>query len=486
MAAASLALTAPIVGPHVNTMQVDLALVAFVVAALYVGLRYVRLGSGAYLGLFLAAMGLAASVKTSGLIYAALLMLVVVAGRISARAARRAPQDARGSAPLFERAAAVLGAWLALYIGGFWYLRNWLEVGNPLGPIAIRLGGLINLPGTYDQDHFRRTTLLSVFQPLSYTDWKILFGQIWEQFSFAMLLFCLLVLAALVSLPLRRRTPAPWPLLGLLAFAGVAWCLHIITPYSGDNGTGGWVVHAGWIGQSLRFAFPFWATTAAAAAVAATMLGVWPVALAGLAVAGIATGFLELRMIYLLPVPVAIVFWIVTACLPGWSRARIRSARSRRALSVAIAVLGLVAVTAGAFAARQERDRRRRAAYGGIQHYIDKHVRPDEVIGHFMNTQSYLLYGRDLSRRVVYIPLKSLDRNEWLDYLEEQQITVIAVGPFASHRQGEARDILEFFEKGPMPVVRVVGSDFSQFTCLYRFAKEQSDAASGGQPSVED
>jgi hypothetical protein len=482
LAAASLALTAPIVGPHVNTMEVDLALVAFVVAALYMGLRYVRLGSGAYLGLLLAAMGLAASVKTSGLIYAALLMLVVTAGRISARAARRAPQDARLSAPLFERAATVLGAWFALYIGGFWYLRNWLEVGNPFGPIAIRLGGLINLPGTYDQDHFRRSTLLSVFHPWSYIDWKILFGQIWEQFSFALLVFCLLVLAALVSLPLRRRQAAPWPLLGLVVSAGATWCLYIITPYSGDNGCHRWLVNAGWIGQSLRFAFPFWAMTAAAAAVAATMLGVWPVALAGLAVAGIATGFLALRMIYLLPLALTMVFWIVTACLPGWTRARIRSARSRRALSVAIAVVGLVAVTAGAFAARRERDRRRREAYGGIQHYVDEHVRPDEVIGHFMNTQSYLLYGRDFSRRVVYIPLKSLDRNEWLDHLEKQQITVIAVGPFA--RQDKAWDIFLFFEEGAMPVVRVVGSDFSKLTFLYRVAEEQSDAAGAVAASV--
>jgi hypothetical protein len=136
LAAASLALAAPKVLPQVGSMQVDVPLTAFVMAALYLGLRYVRLGSGAYLGLFLVAVGLAASVKTSGLLYAALLMLVVVAGRISARAARRAPQDARGSAPLFERAAAVLGACSALYIGGFWYLRNWLEISTCRAPMV--------------------------------------------------------------------------------------------------------------------------------------------------------------------------------------------------------------------------------------------------------------------------------------------------------------------------------------------------------------
>ncbi len=378
----------------------------------------------------------------------------------------------------------MLGACSALYIGGFWYLRNWLEIGNPLGPIAIKLGGLVDLPGTHGLDHFRRTTLLSCFQPRIYVDWKILLGQTWEQFSFALPAFCVLVVAGLLSLPLRRRTPAPWPLLGLVAFAGAAWFLYIATPYSGDNTFCGGRIEAGLVGYNMRFAFPFWAATAAAAAVAATRLGVWPAVLAGLAVAGIATRLLALGMIYLLPVPVAVVFWIVTTRLPGWTGARIRGARSRRALALAIAVAGIIAFTAAAFAAREERDRQRRVAHGGIQHYIDEHVRPDEVIGYFMHYKSYLLYGRDFSRRVVYIPLKSTDPNEWLDYLERHQISVVALGSDA--RRPHTCDTFKWLESGGGRAVRVFGRDSRDYTFLYRVATERSDTPHGGQPSPAD
>ncbi len=477
LGAASLALSIPVLVSNINTMQVDLPLTAFVMAGLCVGLRYARLGPGRYLGLFLASAGMMASIKSSGLLYAALLTLVIIGGRIRARSVQGRPSDVRAAPALPGIALTMLGGCSALLIAGFWYLRNWREVGNPFGPVAIRLGGFIELPGKWDLAHLRRTTLASVFAPWSYVDWQILLGQIWERFGLPFVILILLAVAALVSLAAGRRVAARGSFLGLLCLAAVTASLYTVTPYSGDNGANRWLMNADFVGHNMRFALPFCAATAAAAAVGSTVLRLPGIALAPLALAGMLGPLLALGMTHI-PV-IALAVFLLAARPRRWLGARIQGTHTRRALPLAFALIAVVALYAATFAARRLRDDRRRVVHGGIQHYIAEHVGADETIGYFMSNRSYLLYGKDFSREVVYIPLESRDCREWLDYLDREEIAVVAAGPAAMHR--DAWETFDWLERGRMPFIRVFGADFHRQPFLYRVAEELVEASECGR-----
>ena len=408
-AAALLVLTTPIVREHVNTMHVDLPLAAFFLAALSFALTWQP-------AFCVAALGLVAGVKTSGLAYA---LLGVAA--LGVAASRRVRERAGGGC-LAGAALATAG----LAVGGFWYVRNAVEGGNPFAPMRLALAGRVLLPGVVDPIGVRRTTLLHLFDPARLAHWRILLAALAHQFGVRGLLVA--AAAAALFLPARaaadtggRSYRARLAAL-LLITAGLYWT----TPYSADNGQHGWRVTP-WIGQGLRFGFPFLGVLGVAASLGATRLAL----------------------------PDRFVAWIVAPlCMVGltnWSlfpaagigalgcAARYLPARSSR-IVLGTALCGLVVV--GSLWLRTEREVGRRRLYGGLTEFMDKEVDRAEVIGYLLSHRSYLLQGAQIGRPVIYLEDTTGTLSEWVASLRHEGVAVVAIGPLRPWVAGAARGVL--------------------------------------------
>ena len=81
-----------------------------------------------------AGVGLAAGAKSSGLAYAAIVFLTLAVNLLVAfRRGRLGGRAALGALTVFVVPVIALGS--------FWYVRSWVEYGNPVEPVTVRIGG---------------------------------------------------------------------------------------------------------------------------------------------------------------------------------------------------------------------------------------------------------------------------------------------------------------------------------------------------------
>jgi hypothetical protein len=437
---AALALTVSCVADNVNTIHADIGLGAYFMAAMYFARLSLRKHSVSWVGLSLAALGIAIGAKTSGLAYGVLPLPMLVLFRL---AARRRGQRCLGAGRRVGWAVAVAGACCCLLTGGFWYLRNWVELGNPFAPVAVRIAGITVLPGLVQPEELRATTLLAVLQPLSGAYWRSALADARGYLGLSFVGLALLALTAVLALFTGQRVISKRKLLGLLALAAVAGIVHAVTPFSGQHGS------------NLRYAVPFYGLLAVIAAAGATVTGVPAFAVAGIALIGTLSRLLVLRTSFTL-------LLFAAGWGAAWALRRIRAGAARRRGMGRAVLLAIVAASAAAlvlvsFVARQKRVGHRSMVYGPILEYIATEVGPEERIGYLASPQSYLFYGTDFRREVVYIPLRSRDRNEWLDYLARNGIAVVGAGPVPS--QSDDREYLDWLGGPEGPLVRVFAGD---------------------------
>lgn len=145
--AGALFLLTPIVLTQANTPYNDVALTAFLLTAAYFAARFLdarcfALGRGpesapklALAALAGSATGLALGTKTSGIVIACVLTLLVVT-HLSLGVLRQ--RDLRRRAV----AAATVFVAAALLVGGWWYARNWVDTGNPVWPFEVKAAGI--------------------------------------------------------------------------------------------------------------------------------------------------------------------------------------------------------------------------------------------------------------------------------------------------------------------------------------------------------
>jgi hypothetical protein len=137
-AAAALFAVTPIVLAQASTNYADVAVAASALAALHFALRFAATGEVRTLVPAGLATGFVLGVKGTGVVWAAALVVLVAAlllrarGRIGRRAA-------------LAGGAAFLAGTLAL--GSFWYVRNWVEEGNPLHPFQVEAAGITVFDG---------------------------------------------------------------------------------------------------------------------------------------------------------------------------------------------------------------------------------------------------------------------------------------------------------------------------------------------------
>ena len=404
-----LALTMPTVRAHVMTMHVDLALGAFFATGVAFALRAPRDRFTAIA--VLACMGMLAGIKTSGLVYAALLAV----GFGCAYFIR--PAAVRGARFTSLRAALLAsGIVVAVVVAsGFWYARNLVETGNPLGFPRVTVAGRTLFDGPLDAETIAATTLWRQFRFDNMKDWSILAGQMRKELG---PLFLVSVLIACFASVLNRPASGAsqrrgrFLLAGLLVATGLAYWA---TPVTANNWDGGPITP--WIGQAIRYAFPFLGMLAASGA---ALLGTGRIANNVLAPAALIAGLIDSSTQFM---------WLAAGLLLlglalhhvsaqyGWG-GRLMS------MSVAVVAVGVLVTTL-----HRTREAARTRLYRGLPAFIDRVIGPDDVIGYVLSNESYLFYGTHFDRTVAYTPAGNTDRETWIAQLRERHVTVLGIGP---------------------------------------------------------
>jgi hypothetical protein len=185
LAAALLLLSMPTLLTRVDATQPDIALAALFVSGIHFGqsaLRYSSARSGA---LCLLCLFMLPGLKMSGLVYAPTALISIgLPSMISARRAGRTWRDLFPTKFLRHRVVLFHVA-LGLFIGAFWYVRNILIAGNPLGFLAVDIAGLIHLDGDLSRPELQKTALSNVFRLGEADDWGVLWqvGSRWLSYD---------------------------------------------------------------------------------------------------------------------------------------------------------------------------------------------------------------------------------------------------------------------------------------------------------------
>lgn len=537
MAAACLVLTMPLLMQHINTIHVDVPFAAFFMAGLYFLVAFHQRRAVVDFVLFLTAVGLLLGIKTSAIVYTALLFAVLIGLEAQPLLNRSAlPKGQQRFQFLNDRwttALTLIGVLCFLWVGTFWYVRNWLAMGNPLGFVEIRLGNQVLFPGYLTSAEVNRNSLAKIFNPLVIEHWVVLLGRatFWLQLPFLLMLFQALRLPLGLVNP-QKKFPQT-SLLAVVALCLLTGWLYWNTPYSAassgvESELTTWqsslfeLQLSSFFGKALRFAFPFLAMLGVLAAVSATLLGVsarWvafgvllstvictvettmieafftnsfktgggtvrsiveaakvsPLQGMGAAIELLATHtnlvFNMLGLVLVLwlgwqvlkgtePMPAIVEFFA-----SGYSRlARVIGQSVRTA--VVVVCVGLVVT--GSLSARERRDANRQEVYGGIYEWIATQVSPNAVIGYTDSYRSYLFYGKNYDRNVVYVPAEqSKTLSSWLDALKQRQVELVAIGPVPSAQEWQEFPQASWFE-GNSPLKQVFGDKPWVNSGLYR------------------
>jgi hypothetical protein len=307
-----------------------------------------------------------------------------------------------------------------LFLGLYWYARNWVILGNPFGTIAFQILGWEIWPGAISRADLARTTLATLFDPGRVEDWQVLWGVIyrWLGIPFG-------VLVVLAVLGIWRADRRPFLSRRRLALVIILTLITAITywttPYSGDNGEHGWRVTP-WIEVGLRYGFPCLALLGVLGALGLNSLAVpgWVVlvvpvttSLMGLLVQ-IAPGEWPLRFAVL----VALIF-----CLP-----LVRERLWRPWLTMGVGLVALIIFLGFTFLARDSREYQRGRVFGRYFFALEEWTGPSETVGIVNVQRIYPAAGRAWKRRLVPTLPQTENENVWIEDLRAQAISVLLVG----------------------------------------------------------
>jgi hypothetical protein len=124
-------------------------------------------------------------------------------------------------------------------------------------------------------------------------------------------------------------------------------------------------------------------------------------------------------------------------------------------------------MVSASWVAREKRDIARAELYRGIYEYIDKNTVPNEKIGFFLSYRSYLFYGRNLDRQVLYVPFRADRLPGWMDNLHKNNIKMIGFGPLTDTDE-YTKLALSWLTSPEGPLQPVFGKDFNTESVLYR------------------
>ncbi len=532
MAASSLVLTVPYIIDQVNTLHIDLPLASFYMACLYLALSYHRSRSATELALLLASLGMLVGLKITGFIYAAFIAALFALLEIP-RSWRKNNQIATPKLSFNRQVLPVVatGVMCLLVLGGFWYLRNFLEIKSytasqsAIKAVSTALPA-VPVPARVNLYKLQQSTLTNQFNPTNITHWKTFGIQAIArlQIPFVAMLLQVLVLPVAFLTGQRRRTHQN--IVYLFAALIATGFLYWNTPYS--SGTSGYVagqISSLIVGYNLRYGFPFLGVLGVAAAASATLMRTPDKFIAALVCLSTVTGTLssslfdlvrheffvgnsEVRPTNILdsfkdsPGQAAafifnhltaemsgvaaglLIYIILLFLLAGRGNRKTEANRfiaefsrlfrpSRRPVAIFLAIALTVSAT---WIAREKRDLARTEIYGVIYEYMEAHIAPTEKIGYFFSSRNYLFYGKKLNRQVLNVPFKSKNISEWVEELRQKGVSVVAIGPLVldsrKRRDGGelTRDLLGLENSGQF--TRIFGKNLYKEPLLYRLNRQ--------------
>jgi uncharacterized membrane protein YozB (DUF420 family) len=363
------------------------------------------------------------------------------------------------------------------------------------------------------------STLAAQFNPINISHWQTLGWQIAVRLQLPFIALALQVLAAPLAL-IKRKNKAKNRAIGensiilMVVLAGTG-ILYLITPYS--SGTeGNWSgVISPILGFNLRYGFPFLSLLGIAAAVAATFLKtrhqivvaavlissifgivsstifdiirnssftgnsiVWgsllidtfrsnPGKATNILSKTLAGSGLELGIHPVIYLGLTLLLvWIVFNKIPDFLYDN--QFRNIEKFSFAVIIFTFIALIASAsLVAREKRDTARTELYRGIYEYTDKNTAPNDRIGFFFSSRSYLFYGKNLNREVLYVPFKSDVLSDWIANLRQNKVGTVAIGPLTNTDERTVKN-LSWLASSQGPLQPVFGKNFSTESVLYR------------------
>jgi hypothetical protein len=460
LAVAAVSLTYPITIRTVGSAHVDLPLATFFLAAIYYGKVYARTANPWNLFLSSASVGTMLGIKTSGVIYSVLTIFALVWFLLAARRADSSPASATRKRTDAVSAAVAVGVGLIVSGWWFWYARNWIVVGNPLGLVPVRVAGITILPGPLDVAQVRKTTLAHLFDLSNPSHVRILARVAGRELGLPFI-----VLAFAVPLSVLRMCLRPTSInRDTIFFVGLAAATVLVywfTPYGADNGSNGWQISP-WIGGAIRYAFPF----LGALAVLVAVLGVAVPLPASLLVALLLVNcslFLsyETEFLYLYGLCLAgcgILAGVARSVSPGSRFGWVFAAVGAAAFAGILLAIPII---------RTKREAQRVDKYGGLVRFIDENTQPGQPVGYVCSHKGYLFYGAHLDREAVYCPPDdSQSLSAWVKSLRQRGISLIAAGPVVFGLEGE-RELPWIVEHRDL-FVPVFGTDLRTQVVVYQ------------------
>lgn len=474
--AAVLVLLMPLSVKNVHTAHNDLPLGAFFVAGVYFVTSGWRRKRGSSFLMALLCVTMMSGVKMSGLAYAglvtALALWLYVSNRLNGRAGPRWRETLRE-----QRLMAGLVLVSAGLLGGSWYVRNVLVSGNPLGFVQIAVLGRVLYPGEVTQAWVNQTNLLHNFSPMSAHHWGVLGESAAAFLGLPALVLVGLALAAPYRLFRRPRVRSL-----LLALMGVCLgCLYLYVrgPWSAKQAFDADITS--WMGQQMRYSFPFWGLVGAIAGGTIRIRPTGPAAwsLVGLAAIGAIAATTEgplwssksALVVAAVALFVSFAGPVVRRHLGGLSAGVGGLRGSRRRLGVifgGVALVSVAVITVGSVMSLGWRDRFQHVVARGISRFIDD-LPAGTRIGFWGTHQSYLLYGSRLERSPRYLPLdEHASADAMIHYLRAQAIGVVAVGPRTPFN--ESSPVWRWMAEKSGHFERLHGEDLRHDVFVYRLS----------------
>jgi hypothetical protein len=461
LVAAALALMQPIVlRLGGDTLQVDLAFAAAFMVTVYVGLGYAS--RQLHWSLFVLSGAWLAGTKTSGLGYIGLLVLMtLIARRVGLPwTPPRTGIEPRGPPTVVVGLSLLVG----LTTAGFWYARNLITAGNPLGMVGVSLFGVPIFHGPMSASELSRSSLAAVFRVSDTRDWAIFLKQLAVNLGLPFALLAVaagaLVLAGAGRAPFWRQRAA---MVVLALFVSCA-ALYASTPFSGDDvGTYGWRVTP-WIGQGLRYALPAVGVLAVAAALGLARFGERDTVLVGVATMAGVLSLPHDRLLGSVMLAAAWAWLLGRRWLPRWGR---------RAVSYgATAILIVLSVHL-----RDLKDEAYAQMFP-VAAYVDRHVADGEKIGLLVTNRAYTFFGTRLTADVAFVPTGETDPSRWVRLLRARDVRFVGVGPILEDWWLSSNEI-RWLDGDHQAFERVHGTDYRKGSVLYRV---RGTTAAAGPP----
>ena len=360
-----------------------------------------------------------------------------------------------------------------------------------------------------------QSTLAAQFNPSNISHWQTLGLQILIRLQLPFLAIVLQVLAAPLALTQAKTRIINQNNIILIVVLASTGILYLITPYT--SGTAGEAIGqlSPILGFNLRYGFPFLSLLGVAAAATATKLKtrnqvvvtvvlvssisgiisstifdiirnasftgnsiVWGSLLIdqfksnfgeaiNLVIKILTPSLLNLGIYPLLYIGLLLLVWIVSKHNPSliWLKKLLATLKKSSYIMIVSACIALI--VSASWVAKEKRDVARGELYRGIYEYIDKNTVPNERIGFFLSSRSYLFYGRNLDRQVLYVPFRADRLPAWIDNLRKNKISIVGFGPLTETDE-YTRQALSWLTSAQGPLEPVFGKDFNTESVLYR------------------